>query len=271
MENNQNPQNNDKKRSVILPVCVVICVCILGAAAFFTQKNDTSKKETSETAQSESAASSDTEQIPEILPWDEDDQEAYDKFSSEEKSFYDNCVETEPEITEDVVESVTESGGEMAGLEFRLKTPSSLYEKLYERPDDDDAEIEDMKDIIRYTEIDDESELAENTQETLDDLKSEGYVVLKVKNTWTDEKSSYKGINTQLQSEDGQMFELQFHTQESFDLKNGEMHTLYEKARVLDPKSEEYLKLEDQMFELSEQLEVPDDIEKIKNYEKDED
>lgn len=42
------------------------------------------------------------------------------------------------------------------------------------------------------------------------------------------------------------------------------MHALYEKARLLDKNSEERLKLEDEMFSLSDQLIPPKGIERLK-------
>ena len=42
------------------------------------------------------------------------------------------------------------------------------------------------------------------------------------------------------------------------------MHELYEKARVLEKNSEEYLNLSKQMFDMSEKLHIPKDIEKVK-------
>ena len=50
-------------------------------------------------------------------------------------------------------------------------------------------------------------------------------------------------------------------------MKNGELHNLYEKQRLIEDRfSEEYLKLDDEMFELSDNLKVPDRIEKVKSY-----
>ena len=44
------------------------------------------------------------------------------------------------------------------------------------------------------------------------------------------------------------------------------MHSLYEQARVLEPNSDEYFEIEDKMFELSDSLEVPVNIESIENH-----
>jgi hypothetical protein len=93
-----------------------------------------------------------------------------------------------------------------------------------------------------------------------------GYNTIEVKNYWLNDMVPYNGINTTLKTLDGQKFEMQYHTLESFDLKNGEMHKLYEKQRLItDTSSEKYMKLNDKMFELSDALEIPKNIEAVKN------
>lgn len=60
-------------------------------------------------------------------------------------------------------------------------------------------------------------------------------------------------------------FEMQYHTKQSFELKNGKLHELYEKARILNVSAEELKKLNEEMKNLSDQLETPVDIGKIRN------
>lgn len=61
------------------------------------------------------------------------------------------------------------------------------------------------------------------------------------------------------------MFELQFHTPESFDVKQNKMHILYEEYRKDTTSGEKKRKLENEMFELSKELEMPAGIEKIRS------
>ena len=69
-----------------------------------------------------------------------------------------------------------------------------------------------------------------------------------------------------MKTTNGQKFELQYHTQESYTIKEGKMHKLYEKQRVLtDISSKEYIELEDKMFELSDSMQIPEQIERIRN------
>ena len=94
-----------------------------------------------------------------------------------------------------------------------------------------------------------------------------GYNTTVLKNTWNSIENPYRGINTTVVAPNGQKFEVQYHTKESFDLKNGEMHELYEKARVIeDDESEEALVLRKEMFRLSKTLTTPKDIERVKSY-----
>lgn len=94
-------------------------------------------------------------------------------------------------------------------------------------------------------------------------LTEKGYNVTRVKNTWR-KGAVYKGINT-IVEKDGVKFEMQYHTKQSFDLKNGKLHELYEKARVINGSSEELKRLNEEMKNLSDQLETPVAIGKIRN------
>ncbi len=188
---------------------------------------------------------------------------ALNKMTPEERKAYYDILEKEPSITAEV-KSVAENNGakELAGLEDRAKTPSSVLEKKYERGKS--VEIEDMKDVIRYTEIYDGGDLAEGTNASLSDFESRGYTVEKVTNTWDNKNATYRGINTTLVSPDGQRFEVQFHTKESFDLKNGELHSLYEERRTLSHDDPRAIELDDKMAELSAKLERPENIDEVK-------
>lgn len=90
-----------------------------------------------------------------------------------------------------------------------------------------------------------------------------------MKNTWLKADNPYNGINVYIQGEHGNKFEVQYHTQESFDLKNGKLHELYEKQRVLGDEAEntsEYIKFQDEMYELSSRLTVQANIKEVKSH-----
>ena len=57
---------------------------------------------------------------------------------------------------------------------------------------------------------------------------------------------------------------MQYHTRESFDLKNGPLHELYEKRRMPTTSKTEKYRLDNEMLELSKTLKVPKNIERVK-------
>ena len=144
-----------------------------------------------------------------------------------------------------------------------LKSKESYLRKIESKYSENGNKYE-INDILRYTYIGSNNKLTEKTLYNIQDMKQKGYETIKIKNTWNDKNNPYKGINTIVKDKDGFKFEVQYHTQESFNLKNNEMHELYEKARVLEKNSEEYLNLSKQMFDMSEKLHIPKDIEKVK-------
>lgn len=209
-----------------------------------------------------------SEEIKDIRSlWTEKDIEAFNKLSKEECEVYVKAINNEAKVTQKLQTIVEANGGRLEGLEYRLKSPSSIFEKIYLRPQK--TSINEMKDIVRYTEIQTPDKLVNGIKTTLSELELNGYEVTKIKNTWTNPQNPYNGINVQVVSPDGQSFEIQFHTSDSFLLKNSpEMHGLYEQSRILNPNSIEYIECQDKMFELSSQLEIPKNIETIENFER---
>lgn len=178
--------------------------------------------------------------------------------------YYNKAVTNEPEITEQVKAVAEVTGMNIFGLKYRIKSKASLLEKIEKNYDPEGNEYE-IKDIVRYTLGSDADSLVDKTLLAIDKFGQEGYNTFRVKNTWS-EGSSYNGINTLIKDPNGQVFEVQYHTKESFELKNGELHELYERQRkISDDESEAYLEIEDKMIELSSKLTFPKNIERVKN------
>lgn len=173
----------------------------------------------------------------------------------------------EPTITADINNIATKAGGKLVGLENRLKSPYSIKRKI-------EAEVADgfskslslnkIRDAIRYTTVFKENDFVTRYKAMQYLLAIEGYKTIVVKNTWKND-SAYKGVNTFIQNEDGDVFEMQYHTQQSFDVKNGLLHKLYEKFR--DPKTpiHEKEKLLLEMRKLSSKIKVPEGVELIED------
>lgn len=189
------------------------------------------------------------------------------KSRTEEMSYYNKAVECEPEITAYVKAAAKQAVMDMAGVDNRIKSKDSYLNKIRRKYDSDGGQYE-VKDILRYTYTASAEELVEKVLKAIELYAGSGYNAVEIKNYWLDKQSPYNGINTTLRSLNGQVFELQYHTPESFKVKSGKMHELYEKQRhIKDVGSREYIELGDQMFELSDSMEIPKGIEKVKNHE----
>jgi hypothetical protein len=125
--------------------------------------------------------------------------------------------------------------GQLIGEEFRLKTENSLKEKLatsiFDHPDRTLAKhLADIKDAVRYTIQSAETSYVRDVVQALSELTTKGYECVKFKNFWGG--GGYQGINSfWVDPRSGQIFELQFHTVDSFDAKMT-THGLYEEARL---------------------------------------
>ncbi|MDK8381421.1 minor capsid protein [Granulicatella sp. UMB5615A] len=198
-----------------------------------------------------------------------DKEKMYDQDTRETKArFYSgqllsNISKAEPKITSDMQRIAGEN--QLAGLEFRKKTAESLARKITA-----DSQVENISsaeaaskinDALRYTTIFDPDNFTEEYSKMKQKLIAEGYRVVKVKNTWIT-NGPYKGVNTVIEK-DGINFEMQYHTQESFDLKNGPLHELYEKRRLSSTTKAERHKLDAEMVKLSKTLKVPKNIERV--------
>ncbi|MCV6631540.1 MAG: hypothetical protein OIF50_16950 [Flavobacteriaceae bacterium] len=164
----------------------------------------------------------------------------------------------EPKVTEDLTGLASKNGGEMKGLDYRLKSEESLTRKLKS-----DGLNAPMNDVLRYTTTFTETSFVKGVQNVLNDLRSEGYEVVKIKNTF-EEGVVYKGINTNVKSPDGHIFELQFHTPDSFNVKQNMNHSLYEEYRLLDPKSSRAIELKKIMMNNSDKIVIPSGVKSIK-------
>jgi hypothetical protein len=121
----------------------------------------------------------------------------------------------------------------LIGLEHRLKGKDRLAEKvgeaMTERARTPDQAFATVKDAIRYTLCYPDDHYAEGVLADCDRLEHEDFEPVERRNSW--ENDEYKGINSRWRVPGtSQLFEVQFHTQGSFDAKQ-ETHGAYEKLR----------------------------------------
>jgi len=144
----------------------------------------------------------------------------------------------EPGITGIISRVASENNATLKGLEFRLKTRDSLARKIASEYRDNAGAVsykiigEKIGDSVRYTYVIDESRYSSSVMKISEDLRVNGIRPYdsKFRNYW--KNPTYKGINSNWISQDGQIFEIQFHSQQSLRIKKEKSHMIYERQRV---------------------------------------
>lgn len=183
------------------------------------------------------------------------------------KNRIDEISKVEPSITSVLEKIAKKEDLRMFGLEYKIKSKESLARKII--LDADEKEIDlllastKITDILRYTILSDEISFVDKYFSCLEKLKENGYNLIRVKNTFKDDVV-YKGINTLIKKDD-LVFELQFHTEKSIEVKENGLHILYEEQRKLDrvKDRQKWDFLENEMIKLSNTIPNPVNVERI--------
>ncbi len=159
-------------------------------------------------------------------------------------------------------------GAEMVGLRFRLKGDERFKEKVADelraKPERSIGTIsENMPDAMRYTYQFEDDRYTSGYWETHRRLVEQGYSLDFRRNSW--ESSQYKGLNTRWRTPDGQLFEIQFHTPESFAAKQL-THEAYERIRSPEASDRERDDLYAFQAEVSAHIPLPDGALTIPDY-----
>ncbi|MEU6119002.1 hypothetical protein ABZ840_31245, partial [Streptomyces sp. NPDC047117] len=177
--------------------------------------------------------------------------------------FMRRSAEAEPRIT-DSMQGIAGKvdDGKLIGLEYRLKGEDSLKRKLATDMLEDigvdhGRVLGDIKDSIRYTMEVPGNNYTHGVQQAIHDLQAKGFENVTFKNTW--DSAGYKGINSTWRDPvSGQVFELQFHTADSFAAKM-DGHALYEKERLPGVTPEELALIKAEQTDLFGRVPVPHD------------
>ncbi|HVT68562.1 MAG TPA: hypothetical protein VHF26_12485 [Trebonia sp.] len=156
----------------------------------------------------------------------------------------------------------------LVGLENRLKGRDRLAEKVESDVQKKGLTIEqaigNVKDAVRYTFSYSEGRYTAGVYADCERLKAEGFELVERRNSWPQEQ--YKGLNSRWRVPgSGQVFEVQFHTQASFEAKQ-ETHWAYEKLRVGVPTPTEQRELEDFQKRVTAGVPVPSGAAEIPDY-----
>ena len=180
----------------------------------------------------------------------------------------------EPTISADIRTTERENtyGCWLGGFKNRLKGEDRLKEKVAEgqttigpdaRPEEILAQV---PDAIRYTFC----VRAETYTRAYYDIKERlvglGYEMYQSKNRWDD--AEYKGINSRWVTPEGQRFEIQLHTPESFHANQYITHRAYERSRNPLTSDAERPELEDFQRDVSSWIQVPEGATDIPDFKK---
>ena len=183
------------------------------------------------------------------------EQKIRQKAAQYAKSLLKQVLRNAPEITPNLQKIAAEVAAEMVGLEHKFKTEESLIRKLTNESVKsaksfvnsgyliDEAiekstklQAERNNDALRYTFVFPFEKYVFGFKQSLEKLKQSGYRISenKIWNAWknigTAFDKGYRGINITAFSSQAQVFELQFHTRSSYELKT-KTHYLYEESR----------------------------------------
>ncbi|MER7959984.1 RHS repeat-associated core domain-containing protein [Streptomyces sp. NPDC096030] len=121
----------------------------------------------------------------------------------------------EPGLTESMKKIRNKLGGKLSGPQHRVKSVKSIKANLIrdEVPDDADISAASISDLNRYTVVHGSGKYVRNTNAWTTELEKK-YTLVSSSNFWGNENR--KGFSTTWRTEDGVLFEVQFHTLESY-------------------------------------------------------
>jgi hypothetical protein len=172
--------------------------------------------------------------------------------------------EAEPGLSTDAqaIERGNKHGGWLEGFKHRLKGENRLLEKVAEglttsSPDATPKQVLRLiPDAIRFTYCSQPENYTGGYYDIKERFESRGHEMYYSKNYWT--HPEYKGINTRWVTPEGQRFEVQFHTPDSFHAKHQVTHLAYERIRDTSTSRAELRELHAFQREVSSWIQAPD-------------
>lgn len=179
---------------------------------------------------------------------------------------YARAAAAEPKVTGALHDAVMRNAGFLQGYENVLKTEASLTRKIADQamanidptksPEARIAdEVKNVKDALRYTVQADTAHYTQTVTDAQNGLLAQGNTLVKSKNTWAPGQP-YRGLNTFWRTPDGQLFEVQFHTPESYMTKSAN-HVMYEEGRLPTTTPERQAELNREMQRNADAIPMP--------------
>ncbi len=142
----------------------------------------------------------------------------------------------EPQVTDMLRGIAARHGGQLTGTQHQLKSLSSLKQKLTQRMALKKQTLEEaaagVNDALRYSVVLEPQDFTAGLRAVLSALDDQGHARVKLTNQFTVYPPVFKAINVTLRSPAGALWEIQFHTPETFALKE-RFHDLYKRAHAL--------------------------------------
>lgn len=187
-------------------------------------------------------------------------------------SVYDQAKKRINKISNDVISSVKQTNSKMYGLEHKLKTKESIERKIDKESKEKNCSIGEaagsIKDAIRFTTISSERDFVNNYEQFKNLMESKGYSETRCKNyfmQFKEGKVKHKSVQSNFQTKDGYVFEVQFQTPSSQSVKDRKV-PLYEEARDIRTSEQRHAELSLQMERMAQSIKDPINIERIKTH-----
>ena len=193
------------------------------------------------------------------------------------QSEYDKIRFLEPVISDEIMRVTSKLGTSLSGLECSSKTASSIEDKLLRakanaerlnQPFSPTEYLNQMKDVVRYTEICEHKNIITVAKDTIKELENAGYILSGSKNYYKNPypTTQYMGIHLNFISPYGREIELQVHSRESFAVKQ-KGHEIYEKIRAVStvPKDKNILK--EEIVKIQQGISKPENYQSFDDYE----
>ncbi|MBR2142588.1 hypothetical protein [Anaerovibrio sp.] len=188
---------------------------------------------------------------------------------------YNMAKANEPRITLDMLDIAHRLGTSMDGLEYSVKTASSVVSKIErktdkalqagETPKKDFEYVSETGDLLRYTQVVNHDEIAAKVRATVKLLEDKGYTVDEIDNKYLNEEGRYKAVHLNVTSPSGQHFEMQIHSPESLAASRA-THTMYEEWRRPETSEERKAELFTMIKSTYDSMPLPKDIMSLQSY-----
>lgn len=187
-------------------------------------------------------------------------------------SIYTQAKKRVNKISTDVINSAKQTSSKMYGLEHKLKTEASIERKIGKESKEKKCSIGEaagsIKDAIRFTTISSERDFVNNYERFKQAMEDKGYSEIRCKNyfmQFKEGKVKHKSVQSNFQTKDGYIFEVQFQTPSSQSVKDRKV-PLYEEARDIRTSATRRSEIEKQMESMAQSIKDPVGIEKIKTH-----